>query len=95
MNLPFTRRQSFIHVFQEGRRLVLKVDKTKKEIRFSFTWFPELKSYDELEEVVEEFENWRDYWLGMDDPLAKHNFHDFVFFEACELEMEKRYACLV
>lgn len=93
MNLPFRSRQSFIHVFQEGRRLVLKVDKTKKEIRFSFQWHPQFQRLNEVEEIVEEYEQWMDFWLGVSEG-SHHDFQDFMFLESCNWEMERLCACL-
>lgn len=64
----------------------LHVAKTKQHIRFSFRWFPALKSLEELGEIQREFMEFRDFWLG-GELGPKHQIQDFMLYQSCQNEL--------
>lgn len=88
MNSPFTQRKLFIHKFETGIVLHMKVDATKHETRFAFTWNPPLQSIRELEEISDEMVEWRDYWLG-GELGPSHSIPDLMLYHACQNEVEQ------
>lgn len=80
---------TFIHVFQNNIRLVLVVTQDVKGEHWNYSWVPELKSVDELEELEEEFLEWMDFHA---DLLMEEAFYKGLRFEAtCGAEYELRH----
>jgi hypothetical protein len=84
-NAAFVDRQQFHHLFENGQRLLLCVDRTEAATRFRYSWWPRFNSRLDLMEIRPEFEQWRDYWIGEKDN-ADQTLWDFQFYQSCETE---------
>lgn len=88
MNSSFTQRKLFIHKFETGIVLHMKVDATKHKTRFAFAWNPPLQSIREFEEIADEMVEWRDCLLS-GDTGPSHGFPDLMLYHACQNEVEQ------
>lgn len=79
---------TFVHVFQEGVRLVVGVSQDGPKEQWKFTWFPDLQNTQQLDELLDEYLAWVDFHA---DRLMEENFWDGMRFEAtCGMEYELR-----
>lgn len=82
-NLPFIKRQTFIHIFGEGRRVILRVDRTVELIRFQWEWSPRFRPLKELEEIWQEWGRWVDYQTKGNPKTL----YDLMFEMSCDEEI--------